>query len=253
MKIDKYKKLANNKYKIYFLDGETITTYDEVIINNNLLYKKEIDDELYEKILEENKYYEVYNKCIKLISSKMRSTNEIEKYLIKMEVSNSDIKSIISKLTNMGLLNDKMFVKAYVSDKINFTSFGPYKIKSELENLGIDNNLIEIELSRMDNKLLNDRVAKYIAKKARTNKHSLYMFKEKMISDLINQGYSKDMILDNLEDIKVSSNIDSDYRKIYTKLSSKYSGYELTKNIKNKLYQRGYTKEEIEKVIEKVD
>ena len=74
-----------------------------------------------------------------------------------------------------------------------------------------------------------------------------------MISDLINQGYSKDIILNNLEDIKVESNIDSEYKKIYNKLSSKYEGYELIRNIKNKLYQRGYSKDEIDTVIEKVD
>ena len=253
MKIDKYKKMANNKYKIYFSDGETLTTYDSVIINNGLLYKKEIDIELYDQILEENKYYDLYNKCIKLISSRMRSAKEINDYLSKNEASNEDIKSIINKLTDMGLLNDKMYVKAYVSDKINFTNFGPYKIKNELENMGVDNDLIEKELSRMNDKLLNDRVAKYIAKKARTNKKSMYLFKEKMIADLINQGYSKDMILNNLEDIKIESNIDSEYRKIYNKLSNKYEGYELIKNIKNKLYQRGYSKDEIESVIEKVD
>ena len=125
MKIDKYKKLANNKYKIYFEDGESITTYDSVIINNGLLYKKEIDLDLYEQILEENKYYDLYNKCIKLISSRMRSVKEIKDYLSKNEASNEDIESIIDKLSNMGLLNDKMYVKDYVSDKINFTNFGP--------------------------------------------------------------------------------------------------------------------------------
>lgn len=253
MKIDKYKKMANNKYKIYFTDCDTLITYDDVIINNGLLYKKDIDTDLYEKILEENKYYDVYNKCIKLISSRMRSVDEIEKYLSKMEVSKDDIESIINKLTNMGLLNDKMYVKAYVSDKINFTNFGPLKIKNELENMGIDSELIENELSRMDDKLLNDRVAKYIARKLKSNKKSSYLFKEKMISDLINQGYSKELIINNLEDIKVTSNIDSEYKKIYNKLSSKYEGYELIRNIKNKLYQRGYSKDEIESVIEKVD
>ena len=44
MKIDKIKKMSNNKYKIYFDDGDVLETYDEVIINTNLLYKKEIDE-----------------------------------------------------------------------------------------------------------------------------------------------------------------------------------------------------------------
>ncbi len=44
MKIDRFKKMANNKYRIYLEDGNFIDTYDEVIISNNLLYKKELDD-----------------------------------------------------------------------------------------------------------------------------------------------------------------------------------------------------------------
>ena len=50
MKIEKIKKLSNGKYKIELDNKEKITTYDEVILEENILYKKEIDNELINKI-----------------------------------------------------------------------------------------------------------------------------------------------------------------------------------------------------------
>ena len=247
MVIEKFKKMANNRYKIIF-DNSELITYDEVIINNNLLYKKEIDNDLYEKILEENKYYDLYNKCIKLISNKMRSVEEIIKYLKKEDTSSKDIESIITKLTNIGLLNDSRYTKAYVSDKIKFTSAGPYKIEKELIDLGIDENIIKKELTNISLEEIRNKISKYINMKLRKNKYSEYIFKQKVINELINLGYSRDIILEELESIHIESNITKDYNKLYNKLSKKYDDKELYINIKNKLYQKGYTKEEIDQV-----
>ena len=46
MKIEKIQKLKNNKYKIKLDSGDIINTYDDVILNNSLLFNKEIDLEL---------------------------------------------------------------------------------------------------------------------------------------------------------------------------------------------------------------
>ena len=59
MKINKIEKLKDNKYKIY-LETENIITFDNVIIENNLLYKKKIDDEVYNKILTDTNIFEAY-------------------------------------------------------------------------------------------------------------------------------------------------------------------------------------------------
>ena len=251
MKIDKIKKMSNNKYKIYFDDDNVLETYDEVIINTNLLYKKEIDEDLYRKIQDDNAYYEIYNKCVKMLSSKMRSKKEMYDFLVKKGIDKADIDNMLSKLELIGLLNDKMYAKAYISDKVNFTNMGPLKIESNLLDCDIDESIIKEELAKVDNSIIDKKISKYISSKARFNKHSAYFFKEKMLSELLSLGYSKDMILPYLEDIKLDSNVKLEYNKIYNKLSRKYKDEELKRNIKNKLYQKGYTKEEIESVIEK--
>ena len=249
MKIDKIKKMSNNKYKIYFDDDSILETYDEVIISTNLLYKKEIDEELYRKILDDNSYYEIYNKCVKMLSSKMRSKKEMYDFLVKKGIDSFDIHNMLTKLENIGLINDKMYAKAYISDKINFTNMGPLKIESNLLECDIDDSIIKEELSKVDNSIIDKKISKYVSSKAKSNKHSAYFFKEKVMSELLSLGYSKDMIIPYLEDIKLDSNVKNEYNKIYSKLSRKYKDEELKRNIKNKLYQKGYTKEEIEDVI----
>ena len=64
MKIEKIQKLKNNKYKIKLDSGDIINTYDDVILNNSLLFNKEIDLELLNKINNETLYYDCYNKRI---------------------------------------------------------------------------------------------------------------------------------------------------------------------------------------------
>ena len=67
MKIEKIKKLSNSKYKLVFVDNDSLTLYEDVILDNNILFKKDIDDELLNKIIIDNKYYEVYNKVLKFV------------------------------------------------------------------------------------------------------------------------------------------------------------------------------------------
>ena len=51
MKIEKYVKLSKNKYRIIFENGEVFDTYDNVILDNDLLLTHSISLELYKKIL----------------------------------------------------------------------------------------------------------------------------------------------------------------------------------------------------------
>ena len=119
MKIIKYKKIKN-KYRVYF-DNEEVDLYEEIILKYNLLLKKEIDSKLLEEIKESNKNEEAYEKALNYINVKMRSRNELEKYLSKKEYDDLLIKNTIKRLENIGLINDELYIKSYISDKINLT------------------------------------------------------------------------------------------------------------------------------------
>ena len=133
MKIDKYEKMNKGKYRLYLDNGEIIDTYDDVILENNLLIKKELNLDTYNKVLVDSKNKEKYNACVKYITVRVRSKKEIEDYLKRNNVDNKDYSIIINKLIKNKMLNDDYFTKCFISDKLKFTSWGPYKIKNELK------------------------------------------------------------------------------------------------------------------------
>ena len=78
MKILKFKKVSKNKYKIFLDNDSNITLYEDVIINNNLLVKKEINHDELVLIEKENNNISAYEVALSYIEIKMRSTKEIK-------------------------------------------------------------------------------------------------------------------------------------------------------------------------------
>lgn len=196
MKIEKYELTKKNKYNIYLSNGEVITLDERVITENELLLKKELDKELYDKLIKENKIYELVDIAIKYISIRLRSIKEIIEYLKKKEDNIDLIDIVVSKLIKLGYLNDDKFAKAFIKDKLNFTSMGDYKIKMELQRLGVSYNIIEDNVSLIDEKILEEKIKKYIEKDIRTNKkYSGTMLKNKIYNHLVSSGYSKEKVI----------------------------------------------------------
>lgn len=252
MKIEKIKKLKSGKYKIELDNNDKIITYDDVILNNNLLFNKEIDNEIINKLNIDTKNYDIYNKVIKYISTKMRSQKEIYKYLEKLNIPNEEQEEIVSKLKNIKLINDENYVKAFISDKINLSNYGPYKIKRELLDFDIDESYIDSELSIYDMLVFKNKIKKILLKKIKANKNSPYIFYNKMFQYFYDLGYPKDMIEQVLNENKVDNNIEiikNEYKKIIMKLQKKYDGDELIYNVKCKLYQKGFSTEQINEVL----
>ena len=162
----------------------------------------------------------------------------------------------IKKLKEINMINDENYAKAYISDRIFLSTDGPNKIKQELFNYGIDEKIIEENINKIDKETIYNKCKKIIDKKIKSNtKYSNYMLNQKIISDLVNKGYDMALIKQILENEVFDNNlvIEKEFKKIYNKLSKKFDGSELYYNLKNKLYQKGFTKEEIEEYIKTVD
>lgn len=199
LKIEKYKKIGQAKYRLYLSNGEVIDTYDEIILKNNLLLKKELDDYLYNQVVADSKLQEYYNACIKYITVRIRSTKEIRDYLKKKNVESEDIDYIIEKFTNEKFLDDNLFCECFIKDKLKFTTMGEHKIIFELKKHNISSDIIENNRYLMSDDVLREKIDKIITKQINSNrKLDNHKLRNKLYNNLLNAGYSSSLIVDRL-------------------------------------------------------
>lgn len=199
LKIEKYEKIGQAKYRLYLSNGEVIDTFDEIILKNNLLLKKELDNHLYNQVITESKIQEYYNACIKYITVRIRSTKEISDYLKKKNVENEDINYIIEKLTKEKFLDDNHFCECFIKDKLKFTTMGEHKIIFELKKHNISVDIIENNRYLMSEDILKEKIDKIITKQISTNrKLDKSKLRNKLYNHLLNAGYSSNLIVDRL-------------------------------------------------------
>lgn len=248
MQINKIKKMTNSNYRIIFTDDTYITLYEDLILKNNLLYQKTLDRKKIENLLKENEYYDLYNKCLNYINKKMRSKKEILEHLKKSTTNEKYINNIINKLENIKLINDELYTKSFIQDKLFLSPNGPIKIKNELMERNIDISIINKYIEDIDEQVIYDKLKKLIEKKIKTDhKNSTNMLKQKILYQMLNLGYEKSQIIEILNNSNFNNNILLEYQKIIRK------GIFDKRIIKNKLYQKGYNMDEIEEVIKKMD
>lgn len=246
MRIEKYTKLKNGQYKLSFDDGTNTLLHEDLILKHSLLIYKEVSSEKLDELLSENKAYIAYDLALSYLKVKMRSKKEVKEYLSKKSISEEVINNAIDILVKKKYLDDEVYCKAFIMDRINLSSDGPYKIRESLKKLGINEELIEKTIQIFDIDLEGERINKIISKQVKSNHNkSEYALKRKIIEYLTNLGYTKKIVVREVESLKISDSEirEKEYKKMYDKLSKKYSGKDLDYRIKQKMYQKGFYSE----------
>lgn len=253
MKIETFKKLKDNKYLIKLDNLEEVILYDDVIVKYTLLVNKELDKNKLKEIVNYNSRMDAYYLSIKSLNKKMRTRKEIFKMLKKQEFDDTLINEIIDKLYQDNYLNDERYITAYVNDQINLNLIGPNKIRNNLVDLGFEISDISNYLDNIADEVWIRKIDKYISKKLKsTSNLSASKLRQKIAVDLVTKGFSKDMVMNIIDTYEFKTDesvLLKEYNKIRNKLESKYSDKELSFQIKNKLYAKGFTLEEIENIL----
>ena len=244
MKIEKFKKRPNGLYTIYLDNFNTYDFYEEIILKYELLITKNIEEIKLNKIIDDNKNYESYYEALKTLKRTIKTKEEIIKLLKEKKYNKTSIEFAIKTLEKQGYLNDKNYAKSYVHNAIITSNKGPKKIEQELIKKGVTSLDYNEALEEFTNVLEKEKIEKLISKKIKSNHNkSAKILKQKIELDLINNGFSKDIIKEVLNYLNIEENDDimkKEYQKYYNKLSKKYSGKELEYKLKQKMYSLGF-------------
>ena len=244
MKIIKYTKKKDGMYSLLLEDNDLILVHEDLILKYGLLLHKDIDEDIREKIEEENLNYTAKTVALKYITTRFRSEKELKDYLDKKGVNKDIIDIVIKDLKKDNYINDEIYTEMFIHDKINLTMDGPYKVRKELEKAGIKDSIINDKIDIYTKEIQIEKINKIIDKQLKTNHNkSNYMLKNKILNYLNNNGYDSSLSISIFDSKNLSSDKDiakKEYDKLYKKLSNKYSGSELEFKIKQKMYQKGF-------------
>lgn len=189
----------NKKRVNIYLDGKFAFGLDlENFIKLGLKVEQELSDKEIEDILKKVELQKVSDKILRFATLRPRSEKEFYGWLRRHKVHKSLHKKLFDKLKRLNLLDDEIFAKWWIGQRLQFKS--KRELEYELRIKGIDRNIIEDVLAEVDideEKLARELLNK---KKYRWDKLTKYDAKKKMIEFLGRRRFGWDAIKNAVDD-----------------------------------------------------
>lgn len=144
------------------------------------------------EIRQASKFEDVLNYGTWHLGRRDHSTHELREKLYRKTDNETWIDQTIKYLTEQKYLDDKRYTENYLKDCNEFKQFGPSKIKQELKQKGIDNEIINNSILESEFDYFESAL-QCLNKKQRTPITDRKE-KEKLTRFLLSRGFSFDMI-----------------------------------------------------------
>ena len=138
-----------------------------------------------------------YDKAVRYLSYRPRSTAEVRRTLEEAEFAPEAIEATLARLTGQGYLDDAAFAAYWVDNRQRFRPKGEQALRQELRRAGVDKETIDESLDGLDSS-----EAAYAAAQPRANRLSALAagdptaFKRKLGEFLLRRGFTYDVVRD---------------------------------------------------------
>ncbi|MGB2963805.1 MAG: RecX family transcriptional regulator [Anaerolineales bacterium] len=135
----------------------------------------------------EDQIQQAYQRAINFLSYRARSEQEIKLNLQKHQVPETIIESVLERLDDASLVDDREFAQQWIENRIKFHPRSKRALSSELYRKGISKQIIEETLLDIDEEVLARSLAQKKVSKLRTLDKST--FQKKMYGFLSRRGF----------------------------------------------------------------
>lgn len=262
-KMETITKITKDKgqfYLIWLTSGEKLRVSEDTLVRQRLLKGQELSEEMIEKIKKAGSYDVGLQMSLNYLSYQLRSKKEILDYLKEKEILPEDRKTIVIRLEEMNLLDDKNFSESYVRTLMRTSDKGPKIIEQQLKRKGLNDEDIQHGLTfyTMDEQV---EVAKATAEKA-MRRYRTKSFKDalqKVQMHLMQKGFNREVIELALEELSFEKDEEQELdviRKEGDKLWEKHrklDAYKRQMKVKQGLFQKRFDSDLIQQYFDEKD
>ena len=208
-KIEVGKRNKERVANIYIDEEYAFSISAELIYKENIKVKDKIDVDSLKKLADEDNYIKCKNTALKTIERTYKSEKELAQKLALKGYDDHIINRTINFMKEYNLLNDNNYATMYVKDKSR--NIGKKKIKYSLLQKGIDEEIIESELEKINNDEVKAIVYEMALKKYKVfskRENDNYKLTQKLYRFLMGKGYDYDLIKDVVKSIVKSEDFE---------------------------------------------
>ncbi len=141
--------------------------------------------------------------ALRLLKVRLRSAWELRQALLRREVPADEVEDLINELTEVDLINDLRFAKAWIATRDRLSPRGGNVLRLELTQKGIDKATMQKALSLREEERKEEvgmteeeRARLVIARKERQYQHlPPEVYKRRMAGVLLRRGFPTDLVM----------------------------------------------------------
>lgn len=187
-----------DRYSIFVEGKYAFSLSESALLQSKLVSGQELSKEQvveYKKLSADDK---IYNQALRYAAMRTRSVWEMEQYLKRKNAAPPLVESILNKLSNIGLLSDEVFARAWIANRRLLKPTSLRRLKQELRAKRVPDEIVEEALQEDETDEL-DTLRELVERK---RKQAKYQDNLKLMQYLARQGY-------NYDDIKTVLNEDN--------------------------------------------
>ncbi|MEN1970198.1 recombination regulator RecX [Lentibacillus sp. N15] len=255
-------KKHKSRYNIYIDDGNGeqygFSVDESILVEYRLKKGLELDDVMITTLMNQDTLHRSYTLAINYLSYRMRTKKEIHDYLVRKEVDEAHIPTIMDRLEQEKLIDDQQFADTFVRTRINTTSKGPRLVQKELQDKGVQAVIAQQAVTTYSYEIQYEKARKLVEKKLnQQSKHAFRQRQQQLQGQLMQKGFSQAVIKDVLaetaelkDDTAEWEALVSHGKKVMRKYQNKVTGSALEQKVKEALYRKGFTMDAINQYLD---
>ena len=194
--ITKIEEGKRNKERVnIYIDNEyAFSVSKEILYKEDLKLNDSVNIEDLREIVKKDNYIKCKNSALRIVERIYKSERELKDKLLLKGYDKDSIEKTMEFLKEYNFLSDNNYTKMYVKDKSKFQ--GKNKIKFDLYRKGIDEEIIQEELSSIDEEDEREVAYNLVLKKYNViskRESDKYKLSQKLYRYIVSKGYSYDI------------------------------------------------------------